>query len=200
MTLCVSCQNTCEFILDMQSKLPVWFDNKNEIQFHLPSELLGLREGKKLFIQRINVYVPVHHLFKGQTGCKGHTAAFQQDISRVINVLPNLPNNVQFVQVIKMFKDEHGDIGEKSFVIRKKKVLDALFWIQKYNRHYSDVIVEATRLNWIEKMKQSFQKQKKSEYTSRMLSKQMDIVMLTSSRALLSTEFRKKMMDLPHLK
>ena len=69
----------------------------------------------------------------------------------MINVLPNLPKNVQFVQVIKKFKDEHGDIREKSFVIRKKKVLDALFWLQKYNRHYSDVIVDATRLDWIKK-------------------------------------------------
>ena len=69
----------------------------------------------------------------------------------MINVLPNLPENIQFVQVIKKFKDEHGDIEEKSFVIRKKKVLDALFWLQKYNRHYSDVIVKATRLYWIKK-------------------------------------------------
>ena len=33
----------------------------------------------------------------------------------------------------------------------KKKVLDALFWLQKYNRHYSDVIVKATRFDWIKK-------------------------------------------------
>ena len=162
--------------------------------------MLGLKEGKKILIQRINVYVPVHHLFKGQTGCKRHTAAFQQDISRVINVLPNLPDNIQFVQVIKKFKDEHGDIEENSFVIRKKKVLDALFWLQKYNRRYSDVIVGATRLNWIEKDEVELPNTEKIEYTSRMLSTQMDIVMLTSSRALLSMEFRRKMMDLPYLK
>ena len=42
-------------------------------------------------------------------------------------------------------------ISKKSFVIRKKKVLDALFWLQKYNRHYSDAMVDATRLDWIEK-------------------------------------------------
>ena len=110
----------CEFVLDMQRKLPVWFDDKNEIQFHLPSELLGLMEGKKLLIQRINVYIPAHHLFKGQTGCKGHSAAFCQNISRVISILPNLPDNFQFVQVIKKFKDEHRNIGEKSFITRKK--------------------------------------------------------------------------------
>ena len=69
----------------------------------------------------------------------------------MINVLPNLPYNVQFVQVIKKFKDEHGNVGENKFVICKKKVLDALLWLQKYNRHYSVVIVEATRLDWIKK-------------------------------------------------
>ena len=74
MTLYVSYQSNQEFVLDLQKKLPVWFDDENQIQFHLSSEMLGLREGKKLFIQRINVYVPVHHLFKEQTGCKGHSA------------------------------------------------------------------------------------------------------------------------------
>ena len=57
------------------------------------------------------------------------------------------------MQVIKKFKDENGDIGENSFVIRKKKVLKALFCLQKYNRHYSDVIVDATGLDWIKKDK-----------------------------------------------
>ena len=169
--LCSSCKTNREKVPESQNNLPLWFDSNNKIQFQLPEELLGLREGKKLLIQRINAYVPVHHLFKGQTGCKGHTAAFQQDILRVINVLTNLPDNIQFAQVIKKFKDEHGDIGEKSFVVRKKKFLNALFLLQKYNRHYSDVVVDDTRLDWIKKMKQNFQTHKTSEYTTRMLSK-----------------------------
>ena len=76
-------------------------------------------------------------------------ATFCKNISRVINILTNLPDNIQFVQVIKKTKDKHGDIGEKSFVILKKKVLDTLFWLQKYNRHYSDVMMDAARLDWI---------------------------------------------------
>ena len=148
--LCNSCRTHVKDIDDSQKALPVWYNDQNKIQFHLPAELLDLREGEKLLIQRINVYVPVHHLFKGQTGCKGHSAAFRQNISKVVNGLPNLSDDVQFVQVIKKFKDEHGDIGEKSFVIRRKKVLDALYWLQKYNRHYNDVIVDANRLNWMD--------------------------------------------------
>ena len=161
---------------------------------------MGLREGKKLLIQRINFYVPVHNLFKGQTGCKGHSAAFRQNILRVINFLLNLPDNLQFVQVIKKFKDEHGDVRENYFFIRKKKVLDALFWLQKYNRHYSDVMVYAANLDWIEKTKQNYQAQKTSECTTRMLSMLRGMAMMTSSRAQLSMEFRRNMMDLPYLK
>ena len=36
-------------------------------------------------------------------------------------------------------------------ITHPKKDLDALFWFQKYNRHYSDVIVDATKLDWIKK-------------------------------------------------
>ena len=118
-----------EKVSESQKYLLVWFDSNNKIQIQLHSELLGLREGKKLLIQRITVYVPVHHLFKGQTGCKEHSTTFCQKISRGISILPNLPDNVQFVQVIKKFKDAHGDIGENSFVIRKNKVFDTLFWL-----------------------------------------------------------------------
>ena len=186
--------------LNPKKCLPVWFDSNNKIQFQLPSELLGLREGKKLLIQRINVYVPVHHLFKGKTGCKGYTAAFQQDISKVFNFLPNLPDNVQFLQVIKKFKDKHGDIGEKSFVIRKKKVLDALFWIQKYNRHYSDVTVDATRLDWIKKDETKLlnTKNKQVYYTDVEYAEGYNDA--DFSRLMLSMEFRKKIMDLLPLK
>ena len=100
------------------------------------------------------------------------------------------------MQVIKKCKDEHGDIGEKSFVIRRNIVLDALFWMQKYNRHYSDVIVDATRLDWIEKTKQNFQTQRTSKYTTRMLSKLKCMAVMTSSTLLLSMEVRKKIMEL----
>ena len=75
--LCCSCRGLKpESIKELQESLPIWVDSDYNIHYELPEELSSLTEGEKLMIQRINVYVPIHHLNMGQTGCKGHCAAF----------------------------------------------------------------------------------------------------------------------------
>ena len=97
-------QIICIFLDEMQCALPIWFDVNGKKHFELPEELKDLTEGEKLLIQIINVYVPVHHLFKGQTGCKGHSAAFRQDITKVASILPNLAEDVGICPSNKKFK------------------------------------------------------------------------------------------------
>ena len=99
--LCSMCKFSVSFLEEMQCILPIWFDVSGKKHFELPEELKDLTEVEKLLIQIINAYVPVHHLFKGQTGCKGHSAAFRQDIAKVARILPNLAEDVVYVQVIK---------------------------------------------------------------------------------------------------
>ena len=136
------CTMNWETIQFLQKTLPTWTDPKTKkMQYHVPPELANLREGEKLLIQRLSVYVPVHHLKMGQTACKGHCAAFRQDISSIVNILPRLPEEVNFVQVIKKYKDRKGDIGEKQFVIRKQAVLDALYWLKDHNHLYKNVVI-----------------------------------------------------------
>ena len=118
------CCNKCKSLRlsDLKSPqqwLPTWKDSSNIIHYEVPPQLAILREGEKLLIQKLNVYVPVYHLYKGQTASKGHCAAFKQDINSIADKLPRLPEEVEFVQVIKKYKDSNGDAGEKQFVIRK---------------------------------------------------------------------------------
>ena len=134
----------------LQKCLPTWIDKRHKIHYDVPEQLSCLREGEKLLIQRLSVYVPVYHLYKGQTACKGHCAAFQQDISSIVNELPRLPEDVEFVQVIKKYKDSKGDLGEKQFVIRKSAVLEALYWLKEYNNYYKNVDIKEDRLDWID--------------------------------------------------
>ena len=94
-------QIICIFLDKMQC---IWFDVNGKKYFELPEELKDLTEREKLLIQIINVCVPMHHLFKGQTGCKGHSAAFRQDISKDAGILTNLAEDVVYVQVIKKLK------------------------------------------------------------------------------------------------
>ena len=54
-------------------------------------------------IQKYSAYVPIHHLYKGQVGAKGHCCAFKQNIMDVSLVLPRKPASIKFVQVIKKY-------------------------------------------------------------------------------------------------
>ena len=149
-TLCTTCvRHGVDTVIKMQESMPVWTDDCNQLQFYLPKELADLREGEKLILQRLSTYIPVHHLYKGQMGSKGHCAAFKQNIGCIWNVLPRLPKDVQFIQVIKTYKDSNDEVGEKMFVIRKKETLQALYWLRRNNRHYADVQIDESRLDWI---------------------------------------------------
>ena len=68
--------------------LPIWFDDNQQIQYHLPNQLLGLREGEKLLIQLANTYVPLQHLKKGSHGCQGHVCCFPSDVTWIAKELP----------------------------------------------------------------------------------------------------------------
>ena len=125
-SLCKSCQAANAKKEKINKELPIWYDEKGIAQYHLPQELKCLREGEKLLIQQVSAYVPLLHLQNGQLGSKGHVCSFVQDISSICAILPRLPNDVQFVKVVKKYLQEGGEIAEKMFVIRKKVVLDAL--------------------------------------------------------------------------
>ena len=100
-------------------------------------------------IQKYSAYVPIHHLYKGQVGAKGHCCAFKQNVMDISLVLPRKPADIKFIQVIKKYKDKSGDVGEKKFIIRREKVMNALRWLKKYNRHYDDIIIAEENMNWM---------------------------------------------------
>ncbi len=74
----------------------------------------------------VSVYIPLQHLQKGQTGCHGHVCCFAQDIGEICMKLPRLPADVEAIRVIRRFKLEGGEIGVKTFSVRKTVVLAAL--------------------------------------------------------------------------
>ena len=93
------------------NKLSIWYDKKGIVQYHLPEQLQCLREGEKLLIQQVAAYVPLLHLKDGQNGSRGHVCSFVQDISSVCTILPRLPDDIQFVKVVKKYLQEGGEIA-----------------------------------------------------------------------------------------
>ena len=118
MTLYVSCQNNQEFVFEMQRKLPVWFDDKNQIQLHLPSELLGLRKGKKLLIQRINFYFPFIICSKNKLDAKDTVLIFTRTSQESSASFPICQKTLSVCKSSRSSKMNMARL-EKFFVIQK---------------------------------------------------------------------------------
>ena len=127
--------------------LPTWTDEHGNIQFRLPDELKGLREGEKLLIQRMSVYVPMEHLRFGSHGCHGHCCCFPQNVQEICDVLPR--TKCEAIQVVKRYVLDDGNIGNVSFRVRRTKVMRALIWLKRHNRHYKDITIEEGNLDWL---------------------------------------------------
>jgi hypothetical protein len=148
----------------------VWIDDDGITQYHLPEELECLREAEKLLIAQVSAYVPLHHLRKGQLGCRGHTCCFtqvrqilsfmthgmmwltlflyHQDINEVCTRLPRTPENAKLIRVIRKFRLGTNEIGVKAFSVRREVVLKALRWLKQYNVLYKEIeIVEENLKN-----------------------------------------------------
>ena len=65
--------------------LPVWFDEKGDPHYELPSELCDLEIGEKMLIQQLAPFVPLWHIWRDYVGIKGHVCSFPQRIEEVMS-------------------------------------------------------------------------------------------------------------------
>ena len=129
---------------------PVWYDDNQNIQFHVPKELKELTEGEKLLIQQVSPFVPLQHLQNGSYGAKGHVCSFPQDLGGICSKLPRLPHDVNTISVVKSFVNSDGEPQKLSFKIRKQKVLNALHWLKRHNSEYQCIDIIDENLSWME--------------------------------------------------
>ena len=148
--VCNFCVRKKAHKVDSPFNLPIWRDLQGVVQYTLPKELIGLRIGEQMMIQRLSLYVPIQYLRFGQLCCSGHVCAFPQDIQEVCSILPRLPKQVTRVRVIKKFcLNNTAETATKSFIIRKDRVLNALRWLKLYNLEYSDILIDEHNLDWM---------------------------------------------------
>lgn len=84
--MCTHCKTRKSHMYNQKTMLPVWYNDDGITQYHQPKELAILREAEKLLIAQLAAYVPLHHIQRGQTGCKGHVCCFPQVRSDSIRV------------------------------------------------------------------------------------------------------------------
>lgn len=119
--------------------------------YSVPKELSELSIIEKMLIQRISPLVPVIHIKNGILGSRGHIVSFFQDIKSIATILPNLPSEVQIVKVIRDNVHKNGESSTSAFTVNRRKVINALKWLQKYNPLYKDIKIDESRLSWMGK-------------------------------------------------
>lgn len=163
-SVCDSCQKVQNFKFDKEltdvpywkqlesfylenEMLPVWYDDKKIAHFERPKELLDLTFTEELLIQIYSPYIPIFCMNgRGHTAYKGHCVCFRQDVQKICNSLPRHRSDV--VTVIRKYMEYDEEIV-KHFKVRKRKVMNALYWLTKHNRYYKDMIIEENNLSWM---------------------------------------------------
>lgn len=156
--ICESCKkskHTSEWWLE-QNLLPVWYktlstgeSDLSNPQWHIPSELNDLTMAEKLLIRRVAVFVPAIHINRSSIGIEGHCICFPQDIGEICNELPNKKTTIlKFIRDIG--KGPLKDTISRTYLkVNRKKVLEALRWLQKYHVGYHDVEIVEDHLSWM---------------------------------------------------
>ena len=131
--------------------LPVWYDKSGGVHYEVPEVLTRLSLAERMLIQRVAPLVPLHHIKKGTMGLQGHTCAFPQDIDEFFDTLPRLPKSVSVIRIMKMIKEEVGSKNgiQKPFLVRRKYVLDALYFLKEHNSEYTNIKIDSSHLNWL---------------------------------------------------
>lgn len=127
--------------------LPTWEDESGVKHYTVPRCLRILREGEKLLIQRVSTYVPLRYLKGGSHGSRGHVCSFPKEIQDFITELPR--KKVEAIKVVRTSLTKDKEVEDKTFMIRKSIVLEALWWLKRHNKYYKDIIINKGNLDWM---------------------------------------------------
>ena len=111
---------------------PKKFSTENSmIPSPVPKELQGLTQFEEMLIARA---FPVMHVYTkprgGQKAYKGHVITLPQDVQQLADVLPRCPKDLPVI----VFTINGKDNCSKDFIVRRKKVSDALYWLTGVNK------------------------------------------------------------------
>jgi hypothetical protein len=156
-SVCDRCtrKGTADSYNESNVMLPIWYDNEGTPQYHVPEELSCLTIAEVLLIQRVSPLVPIVHIRNGTMGIKGHVCSFRQDVSSVATSLPNLPERVKAVKMVRTYKDADGAMQLRTYMVNRKRVMRALLWLIKYHVEYKraheagELAIDDANLSWM---------------------------------------------------
>ena len=144
--MCTLCQK-CHGAL-VKGSIPKFSAANNMWIGDIPTELQGLTipEEKLISLYRhnsciIKLHSPFHSTTTAQTALKGNCITFLQNLPNIVNSLPlALDDLCDTVKVIFIGVRPPDRIQlKKVLTVRKKKIIEALRWLKKYNILYQNV-------------------------------------------------------------
>ena len=109
----------------------------------IPEELKGLTQLEEMLIARVYPLMTVYTVKGGQRKGSNHVINFPQNVSRIANMLPQLPSDLPLVvRRINAEGTHHYD-----FRVRQAKVRTALTWLKENNKWYRDIVISEERLS-----------------------------------------------------
>ena len=142
-TICKKCHDSLS-----KKQVPKFSPANNMWLGDIPAELkdLTISEEKLISLYRHNMCIiklhsPFHSTTTAQTALKGNCITFLQNVPNIVNSLPlALEDLCEAVKVIFVGAKRPERIHlKKILTVRKKKVVEALHWLKKYNLLYQNV-------------------------------------------------------------
>ena len=152
--MCRLCQ-TCHGALSKKS-IPKFSAANNMWLGDVPPELEGLTipEQQLISLYRhnsciIKLHSPFHSATTAQTALKGNCITFLQNIPNIVGTLPlSLDDLCDTLKVIFVGARPPDRIHlRKVLTVRKKKIVQALQWLKKYNILYQKVTINLQNIN-----------------------------------------------------
>ena len=152
--ICSKCYGNYDYS-EKNSMVPIWVDDHGVTHRDIPEELALLTIAEKLLIQRVSPLVPIVHIKNGTLGIQGHVCSFMQNIQDLAQTLPQLPQDVKALRMIRTYEGATGEIITRTYLVNRRRVMKALWWLVRYHVDYNDawkngdLVIDEGNLAWM---------------------------------------------------
>jgi hypothetical protein len=136
--ICGSCAHNPARNTVHKQVIPYWIDRHGTIHTDVSRELNDLTFAEKHLIELASSHMALIHLKNRTLGSRGHCVSVEQKISELFTTFPRKPCDLNLFNVRRSGRSSDNEVYERVFKVRKEKVLEALYWLVKYNALYQE--------------------------------------------------------------
>ena len=118
---------------------PIWYDENQNVQYHVPKQLTGLTIYEELLIQKASPYIPVINVYNGSLGLKGHCIVFERESQGDISKLPRCESEIVCFNRQYGTKECGHEMKQMTMTAKKTVVLNALTFLKTNNKVYYEI-------------------------------------------------------------